>query len=355
MDYSLRADIADFLKGLGICMATIEDVAHEAEVSVATVSRVLNNIGVVKAETAERVNLAIKKLSYTPNLAARNLRRNESRVILMQAPNFTNPYYSQILSGICDTSRQLGYITLVCNTYDNNGIREQTLTDLIDANKVDGTIMLACNYDDYWLNKYSDVYPIVHCSEHMDNTALPHVSIDNYTAAYDMAKYLIELGHRRIGFVGSENRFLSTRERYRGYCQALSDAGIPVRREYIEAGSVDYSFQSGKAACRALLSLRDRPTAVFCISDVIAMGVIAQAQETGLNVPNDISVSGFDDVDYTTMFHPWLTTISIPCYEVGRKAMLLLQGHMQKKPDLEKSIYLPHKLIVRESCAAYEK
>ena len=335
-------------------MATIEDVAQEANVSIATVSRVINNIGVVKKETADRVSHAIKKLSYTPNLAARNLRRNESRIILMLAPNFTNPYYSQILSGILDTSRHLGYITLVCNTYEANGIRENTLVDLIDANKVDGTIMLACNHDDEWLNKYSDTYPIVHCSEHIENALLPHISIDNYAAAYDMVQYLISLGHKRIGFMGSENRFLSTKDRYRGYCQALHDAGLPVRREYIAAGSVEYSFQSGKSACEAMLKLKERPTAIFCISDVLALGVIAQAQESGLRVPEDLSVSGFDDVDYTTMFHPWLTTVSIPCYEQGKRAMFLLQERMHKKTDMETGVYLPHELIIRESCTEYQ-
>lgn len=336
-------------------MATIEDVAREAEVSVATVSRVLNNIGVVKTDTAERVQQAIKKLSYTPNLAARNLRRNESRVILMLAPNFTNPYYSKILGGICDTTRQLGYITLVCNTYDSLNLREKTLTDLIDENKVDGTIILACNRDDDWLNKYKDAYPIVLCSEYLDNPLLPHISVDNYTAAYEMVQYLIGLGHKRIAFIGSENNFSSTHLRYSGYCQALKDAGLPLRHDYTAEGSVDYSFQSGMMAAKELLTLKERPTAVFCVSDVLALGVIAQAQEYGLEVPKDLSVTGFDDIDYTTMFHPHLTTVSAPCYELGRQSMLLLQQHMQKKQGLQNSVYVPHKLAFRESCAAPNK
>ena len=335
-------------------MATIEDVAREAQVSVATVSRVINDSGLVKAETAQRVRGVIKQLSYTPNLAARNLRRNESRVVMMLAPNFTNPYYSQILSGICDMSRQLGYITLVYNTYDTITPKEQALIELIETNKVDGTILLAINHDDSWLNKYKDDYSIVQCSEFVQDSTLPHISADSYAAAYEATQYLIGLGHSSIGFVGSENRFQSTIQRYRGYVDALQNAGLPLREAWVDKASVDYSFQSGYAAAQRVLSAKTRPSAMFCVSDVVALGVISQAQEMGLAVPGDLSVIGFDDVDYTTMFHPHLTTVSIPCYEVGQRAMLMLQQCMQKKDDIETSVYVPYKFIVRESCAAYK-
>ena len=335
-------------------MATIQDVAREAQVSVATVSRVLNNVSVVRKETADRVRETIKRLSYSPNLAARNLRRNESRVIMMLAPNFTNPYYSQILSGICDTSRKLGYIMLVYNIYDTLTLKEQDLIELIDINKVDGTILLACNYDDNWLNKYKNEYPIVQCSEYALDSELAHISVNNYEAAYESVSYLINLGHQHIAFLGSENKFVSTLERFNGYKRALADAGLPYKEAYAERGSVDYSFQSGRDAALRLLSLHERPTAVFCVSDVLALGVIAQAREMGIDVPGQLSVTGFDDVDYTTMFHPYLTTISTPCYDLGTKAMILLQQCMQKQPDIEKRVILPHKFTVRESCAEWE-
>lgn len=335
-------------------MATIGDVAKLAGVSVATVSRVLNNSGAVKRDTAQKVKSAIKSLSYTPNLAARNLRRNESRIIMMLAPNFTNPYYTHILSGICDTSRELGYITLVYNTYDTLSLNRRSLVNLIEENKVDGTIILACNHDDEWLNGCKDEYPIVQCSEYARDSEVPHISVDNFTAAYQSVRYLIGLGHRRIGFLGSDNQFISTKMRYEGYCKALAEAGLPLRDSYVANGSVDYSFQSGKAAAKTLLQLPERPSAVFSVSDVLALGAIAQAQESGLSVPGQLSVIGFDDVDYTTMFHPHLTTVKIPCYELGRQAMLLLQRQLQKKADYEKFVFLPHQFIKRESCAPPE-
>ncbi len=336
-------------------MATIADVARLAEVSVATVSRVINDSSAVRSETALRVQAVIKQLNYTPNLAARNLRRNESRVVMTLAPNFTNPYYSQILSGICDTSRRLGYITLVYNTYETLTMKEKALTRLIEETRVDGTIILACSYDDVWLNKYKGKYPIVQCSEYVQDSLLPHISVDNVKASHEMVSYLVSLGHRRIGFVGSENMFHSTRQRLAGYRKALEEAGLPFRDIYVAKGSVDYSFQSGKAAAAELLSLEKRPSAVFCVSDILAQGVIAQAQESGLSVPGDLSVTGFDDGDYTTMFHPHLTTVGIPCYEMGQKAMVMLQQCMQKKEDVEPGVFLPHRFVVRESCMEYKR
>lgn len=330
-------------------MATISDVARVAGVSVATVSRVINGSSAVKKSTSERVYDAIRQLSYTPNPSARNLRRKESRIIMILAPNFTNPYYALILSGICDTSRKLGYFTLVYNFYDNLTINPQVLEETINANKVDGTIALACNYNDYWFDQLKDTYPIVQCSEYNENSKLPHISVDNYCAAYDTVSYLIKLGHKRIGFVGSSNSFISTKLRYEGYAQALRDAKIPLNRDFCANGSADYSFQSGKTAARLLLSSPVKPSAIFCLSDVLALGVIAQAQEMGISVPDWLSVTGFDDVDYTTMFHPHLTTISIPGYELGCQTMFLLQKVMQKEKNIDTNIFLPHRLTIRES------
>jgi DNA-binding LacI/PurR family transcriptional regulator len=131
----------------------------------------------------------------------------------------------------------------------------------------------------------------------------------------------------------------------------LNDAGIDYKTPYVAYSDPDYSFASGKKAASELLLQSEPPTAIFCISDILALGVIAQAEENGLHVPDDLSVVGFDDVDYTTMFHPNLTTVAVPCYELGSKSMLMLQKYIQKIPGAEEEVYLPHKLKIRESCA----
>ena len=332
-------------------MVKIGDVAREAGVSVATVSRVLNETGGVLPQTRQRVREAVEKLHYAPNLSARNLRKNESRIILILAPNFSNPYYSNVLSGICDVSRNLGYSTLIYNTYDSNALDESLVASLFQKNRADGMITLACNRDDRWLEKYAGRYPLVQCSEFVEDAALPHISVDNRLAARELISHLLALGHRRIGIVTSSNRYLSSANRLRGYLDALEQAGIPRDDALIAYASADYSFASGKQAAREMLALMQPPSAIFCVSDILALGVVAAAGKMGLQVPWDLSVAGFDDVDYTTMFHPYLTTVAVPCYELGRRSMLLLYDHIAQKPGAQNAVFLPHRVMLRETSA----
>ncbi|MEZ4508170.1 MAG: LacI family DNA-binding transcriptional regulator [Eubacteriales bacterium] len=332
-------------------MVKIEDVARAAGVSVATVSRVLNEQGHVLPETQEKVRKAADELRYQPNLSARNLRKNESRIILILAPNFSNPYYSNVLAGICDVSRNLGYSTLIYNTYDSNALDQTLVSHLFQKNRADGMITLAVNRDDRWLTQVAGKYPIVQCSEYVEDEPIPHISVDNRSAAKESVSMLVAQGHRRIGIVTSANRYLSSANRMRGYLDALEEAGIAQDESLIAYASADYSFASGKQAARELLSLPEPPSAIFCVSDILALGVIAAAGKMGLQVPWDLSVTGFDDVDYTTMFHPYLTTVSVPCYDLGRRSMQLLYDQIAQKPGAEREVYLPHKVIVRETTA----
>ena len=332
-------------------MVKIEDVARAAGVSVATVSRVLNEQGGVLPQTQQKVKEAVEALSYEPNLLARNLRKNESRIILILAPNFSNPYYSNVLAGICDVSRNLGYSTLIYNTYDSNALDETLVTSLFQKNRADGMITLAVNRDDMWLSRYMGKYPLVQCSEYVEDAQLPHISVDNRRAAKESVSFLIAQGHRRIGIVTSANRYLSSMNRLRGYLDAIEEAGIRRDESLIAYASADYSFASGKQAARDLLSLPEPPSAIFCVSDILALGVIASAGKLGLQVPWDLSVIGFDDVDYTTMFHPYLSTVAVPCYELGRRSMLMLYDHIQQKPGASMEEYLPHQIMHRETAA----
>lgn len=330
-------------------MTTISDVAKEANVSVATVSRVLNNHISVRPETYERVYKAIEKLSFEPNMSARNLRRNETRVILIVAPNITNPYYAHILSGIGDAASEYGYSALIFNT-NGEETREKESLDMLKKKKADGAILLSIDIDSLWLKEYADKYPIVHCSEYTKDLNIPKVSIDNYKASLDVMEYIISLGHKRIATITSSNNYISTHERLEGYKDSLEKHGINLKEDYIASANADYSFKSGKAAAYKLLQGENRPTAIFCISDTIALGAIIAAKELGIKVPEDLTIIGFDDVDDTTMFHPYITTISQPCYDIGREAFKILFGIINKGKD-NKKVVLPHKFIIRESSA----
>lgn len=331
-------------------MATITDVAREANVSVATVSRVLNNQNSVTPETSKRVYRAIEKLSFEPNMSARNLRRNETRVILIVAPNITNPYYAHILTGIGDAASESKYSALIYNTAGDEA-SERAGLDMLKKRRADGAILLATEKNSTLIEEYALKYPIVQCSEYILNQDLPRVSIDNYKAATDIMEYIISLGHKRIATISSCNNYISTALRLQGYKDVLNVHGLEVRQEYIALANADYSFRSGKAAAFKLLEQKDRPTAIFCISDILALGAITAAKELGIRVPEDLTVIGFDDVDDTTMFHPYITTIAQPCYELGKESFRILHACMNNGEKTNMKVVLPHKFIIRESSA----
>ena len=332
-------------------MVTIGQVAQRAGVSVATVSRTLNNSPAVKPATAQRVRQAIDALHYVPNQSARNLRRNESRVILALAPNFSNPYYSRILTGIGDRAWELEYSVLVCNTLGHAN-SEPRFLKMLESHRADGAILLGCHWDYGWLARFSQQSHIVQCCEYVPDLDCPSVSIDNYAATQEIIEYLQQLGHTRIAMLGADNQYISTRLRRQAYLDAMGRKNLEVRSEWYRLADADYSFASGQAAARALLAVEPRPTAIFCTSDILALSVISAAQELGLEVPGGLTVTGFDDVDYTTMVHPHLTTVAQPCHEMGLRSVdLLLAGLQKEKPASSERTFLPHCLMKRESTA----
>ncbi len=327
---------------------TIIDVAREANVSPSTVSRVLNNAGTISPATVNSVYKAVEKLGYEPNMLARSFRKKETRTILILTPNMTNPYYSNILSGISDMSREMSYSSFICNTSAGTEQVKETL-EMLPKHRADGAILLASEKGETWIRDFSEAYPIVQCSEFDPEIPVPHVSIDNYKAAVEAVRYLIRLGHRKIGTISSVNHYLSTQLRLRGYQDALTEAGIKPETRLIGYASKDYNYASGCAIAEKLLSMQDRPTAIFCISDVLAMGAINTAKKLGLRVPQDISIIGFDDVEQTAMFSPQLTTIAQPCYALGQKSAELLFMKLARGENIPMETVLPYEMVLRES------
>jgi DNA-binding LacI/PurR family transcriptional regulator len=328
-------------------MATILDVSKEAQVSAATVSRVVNGKGRVNPAVAKRVLDAVERLQYVPNVSARNLRRNESRIVLILAPNVTNPYYTHIIAGIGKAAHQIGYSSFLCNT-EGDQAQEEQLLNMLTRRQADGAILLATEQQSKWLTPYAERFALVQCSEYDPNLNIARVSIDNYAAAIDAMAYLLKLNHTRIGIISSVNKYVSTALRMKGYRDALAAADIVPKEDYIRYATIDYSFKSGFDAARSLLSQEKRPTALFCISDMLALGAIASAREMGFRVPEDVTVIGFDDVEQTTMFHPHVTTMAQPCFELGEKAMEMLESQLMHSSSPREAT-LPHKLMVRES------
>ncbi len=325
-------------------MPTIIDVAREAGVSSATVSRVLNDSHSVSPDTCQRVQAAIAKLDYTPNLGSRNLRRKESRVILVMIPDI-GTFYGGILAGIDIRARQAGYNPLITAT-NRNPVHERELTRMLDQRQADGVISMTPTLPVREMIALNRRFPFIQCCEYSEESGLSHVSIDNYAANYQAACHLIHTGHKRIAMISSSNDYISTRLREKAYRQALEDHDIPFRPEYLRRGT--YSFESGYEHAQVLINLEDRPTAILCICDSVAAGCISAAIHASLRVPRDLSVMGFDNIDIARMLQPSLSTIVQPLKRLGTTAVeLFLERIGGSREPLE--IFLPHELVIRNS------
>lgn len=330
-------------------MVTIADVARAAGVSVATVSRVMNGSGSVAEPTVQVVQAAIERLNYVPNQQARNLRRHESRNFMVLLPNITNPYYANVFDGINQRAQELGYSVYLCNT--DGRVPEQLIQEAVANKRADGVILLHIGYNEEWLSKYAKQLPIVQCCEYTGHGHTPHVTVDNYRAALEATQYLIRLGHSRIGIISATNNNVSTLHRMKAYRDAMHQAGLQTRDSWIAYCDKEYSYPSSLKAARMLFSQKESPTAVFCIGDSIALAAMVTARELGLEVPGDVSIVGFDDVIYTQMLHPYLTTVAQPCADLGSRAVEMLHQIITQGQLQQPEVILPHGFIVRESTA----
>ena len=326
-------------------MATIQDVARQAGVSAATVSRVLNNREVVSEKTAVKVEQAIHELNYEPSVLGRNLRTSESRLLLVLIPSIANPFYTEIIRGIEDTAIGQGYNILLCET-GSNPQRESIYINLVRNRLADGIISMDPAVDKVRLTELAKNYPIIQCSEYDKTGKVSYVTIDSELAAYQAVKYLIQIGHQKIGFINSDNKYLYARDRYEGYVRALKEFDIPVNPEWI-CNVESVGFEEGQQAMRKLLSNVDRPTAIFADSDMSAIGALKEINANGLQVPSDIALVGFDNIDYSKMSHPTLTTISQPRYRMGSESAKMLISKI--RGENVANVILNHELLIRES------
>ncbi|WP_303526911.1 LacI family DNA-binding transcriptional regulator [Caloramator sp. CAR-1] len=326
-------------------MTTIYDVAKEAKVSVATVSRVLNNNGYVSEEKRMSVKMAIEKLNYRPNLLGRNLRKSESRIILALLPSISNPFYSKILKGIEDVAIKNEYNILLCST-DSDRERERIYLNLINQKLADGIISMNPIQDKDFFLELSKNYPIIQCSEYNSNIKIPYVSIDNFRAAYDATHYLISLGCKKIALINSNEKYLYARLRKEGYLQALRDNNITIKDDLIICAGI--GFQNGYDAVKRILS-KEKVDGIFAVADILALGAIKGVKELGYSIPSDISIIGFDDIEISTMVTPTLTTIAQPMYELGQQAAKLIIKRIKDPNFIPENILLKHQLVIRES------
>nr|WP_246718659.1 LacI family DNA-binding transcriptional regulator [Microvirga terrestris] len=326
----------------------IADVARLAGVSTATVSRVLSDPDKVRQKTHDLVMEAVQRSGYIPNSTAQKLRTRRTMNVLVIAPRLTNPVFAEILRGVDDELTQSGYGIIIGNL-DNRREREARYVDLALSRQVDGVLLLTGYIPENGARSMRDSgLPIVAMCAAIHEDGIPNVVVQDREATRKAVEYLARLGHRRFGYISGTLGSIIEAERFAGFCEGIAAAGFSwddfVRWEG------PFVFSTGVAAAEAFLQMRDRPTGIFAACDESAIGFIKHVRAERIRVPQDVSVIGFDGIEYADYTEPTLTTFRQPLHELGRVGadVLLKLIHNQMKPE-DWSIRLPVTLLERET------
>ena len=339
--------------------STIKDVAKRAKVSLKTVSRVINNEPAVQARTREKVLRAVAALDYQPDLSARSLRSAQSYAIGLVYDN-PNPYYIiSVQDGALSVCREHGFGLQIHPCDSNSPALADELVDLVRRSRLAGLVLAPPMSERMELIRHLAAHEVkfvrILSAAADPNDGFPCVFVDDRDAAYDITEHLIQLGHQRIGFLWGGKAHRSSPERFKGYESALKDYGIALNNRLIVHG--DYSFDDGFRGARKLLALEDRPTAIFGSNDEIAAGVLAAAKSSGMEVPYDLSIAGFEDSPFSKQSWPALTTAKQATEDIARHATLRLIAELRRDTpnagdaaSLENKGFSPE-LVIRGSTA----
>ncbi|RKQ30536.1 catabolite control protein A [Oceanobacillus halophilus] len=326
---------------------TIYDVAREANVSMATVSRVVNGNPNVKPTTRKKVLATIERLGYRPNAVARGLASKKTTTVGAIIPDISSVFFSELARGIEDIATMYKYNVILSNS-DQNKDKELGLINTMLEKQVDGILFMGGTISEEHLQQFkTSNVPIILAATYDDTNEMASVNIDYEQAAYEATKYFIDKGKTQPAFVNGSDDTSINQHKYNGYKRAFEEAGLTVNEEYIVQG--DYSYESGIEAVKQLEKLSNKPNAIFVASDEMALGVIHGAQDMGYNVPDDVEVFGFDNTRLATMVRPTLSTVVQPMYDIGAVAMRLLTKYMNKEEVTEKNVILPHRIELRNS------
>lgn len=331
-------------------LATIEDVAEIAGVSIATVSRAINEPTKVADETRRRVSEAIAKTGYTTNAMARSLRMRRSNMILILAPDVGDPNFSNILVGLETEASKRGYGVLIGNT-QNDPEREANYLRFITSNQADGLILLTGHLPFGHGNAGPEgrLPPMVAVNEPVPDSTVPFVGVDNFEGARIAAEHLISQGHRKIAFIGHSTSRVVNQLREQGYRAALQGANISIDPRMILDG--DGTTESGRQATEHMFVRDVLPTAFLCVNDATALGVIIALNARRYDLPRQFSVMGFDDISFASFVTPSLTTMKQPRLRMGEAAMEVLLGLLEGNTSVRREVLLRSELVVRNSVA----
>lgn len=316
---------------------TIYDVAREANVSLATVSRVLNDNPYVRESTRKRVREAIDRLGFEPNLVASALMTKRTRLIALLVPNISNPFYAEVAWGVEDAAAELEYNCVICNV-GGDPDKQAEYVSVLRRKGIDGIIFGTANHDDELIVDLSERnYPMTLMARDVPAAQVNRVLVDDGAGGELAAGHLLELGHTRLAMVTEPERIHSSQQRARGFMQNVKDAGLDA--VLLEATGSDIA--AGVKAAEQLLSTSDRPTAVFAANDLLAIGIVRAAENLGLRIPEDLSVVGFDGTVMAKVTQPPLTTIVQPMRDMGQAAAKLLLETLQNGGEARRIVMAP--------------
>ena len=329
----------------------MRDVAKQADVSITTVSHVINQTRVVSDETRERVLTAMNELGYKPNVLARSLRRKETHTIGVIVPDSADPFFAEVVRGIEDTSFQQGYTITLCNS-DSDLDKELHYTNALTEKQVDGILFLAAGgkSTEHINTLQKRRMPLVVVDRYALNMMLDSVRVDNDWGGWRATQHLVELGHTRIGCIAGPSDLTLSAERVTGYRRALQEGGIPVDESLIIKSN--FQFEGGYQAAHRFFAMDKPPTAIFACADQLAIGVLRAAFELGRHVPDELSVVGFDDIRLASFINPPLTTIAQPKYEMGGIATTMLLERIANPDMPPRQQILDTNLLIRGSCTS---
>ncbi|MBN1565067.1 MAG: LacI family DNA-binding transcriptional regulator [Anaerolineae bacterium] len=332
----------------------MEDVARAAGVSTATVSRVLNNPDLVSDDTKQRVMDAIQQLDYKINLAARSLRTNQTRTIAIVIPTISEPVMNELVEAVEDVAVQENYTLLLCSTRGNPE-REQAYIRLLTQQTIaDGVLYLSPRAAPDVVRQLLDgPAPVILCNYSLDDTATPSVMMDHVSSIQQTTAYLLSLGHRQVALLNlSAPHYYPARMRHQGFENAFAEIGLTPDPILIkELDQPTYEHDEWQDTIHQLFDLPDPPTAIVAFNDMVALQVYAVCRQRGLRIPDDISVTGCDDILSASHVEPALTTVRIPAREQGRIAMqYLLKMITQPEASINSLTLIPVELVTRESC-----
>lgn len=334
--------------------STLRDVAEYAQVSMRTVSNVVSGYTHVSERMRAKVLAAIEELDYRPNPVARTLRTGRTGMLALVVPEIDVPYFSELARDVIGAAAEVGYRVMIDQTGHDHERERQLLTGADRTMLFDGLLFSPLVTKTELLDMHPTArMPLILLGEHDFDGRYDHVAIDNVAAARDAVAHLVATGRTRIAAIGSQplEEYATPLQRSAGYEVALGEAALPVRDEY-SITAAHYSRSDGYRAAQQLIALDERPDAIFCFSDLLAIGAMRAVFDEGLRVPDDVAVIGIDDVEEGRFARPSLTTISLDTPFIARESVRRILERIAN-PELDATeIVAPHKLIARESTAA---